>query len=95
MAKRYRALTARPGELKLGWGREDRYNNPGIMVAWGDGVARANGSYLLNALCYGTFGPEGAREEMRPSFIKELEERGFDLSTLKISIQKKKAEPDE
>ncbi len=87
--KRYRALTARPGELKLGWGREDRYNNPGIMVAWGEGVARGNGSYLLYALGYDTFGPEGAGGEMRPSFFKELEERGFDLSTLKITVQKK------
>ena len=52
--KRYRALTAKPGELKLGWGREDRHDSVGIMAAWGEGCAR-----------------------------------GYDLSTLKFSIQKK------
>lgn len=77
---------AKAGELKFGWGREDRHDKLGAMVFWGDGVPRANANFLLMALCHDTFAYNG---ETRDSILKELEDRGFDLSTIKFSIQMK------
>ncbi|PZR54615.1 MAG: hypothetical protein DI537_54855 [Stutzerimonas stutzeri] len=84
-AKRYRALTAKPGELKLGWGREDRHDSVGIMAAWGEGCPRADGTFLFS-LNQPTYDYKG---DTVPAFLKELDARGYDLSTLKFSIQKK------
>lgn len=83
--KRYRALTAKPGELKLGWGREDRHDSVGIMAAWGEGCARGDGTFLFS-LNQPTYNYKGGVEK---AFLQELDARGYDLSTLKFSIQKK------
>jgi hypothetical protein len=81
---------ARPNELTALWGRADRYSEPDVCYAWGDGVPRCDSRLIHNILsservvldlCGGyTF---------EPSLLDELEKRGYDLTTLKFSISKK------
>lgn len=88
--KRYRAPKAKPGELKVQWGKIDRHTDVDVCYAWGEGLNRRFG-----AMAHYWFG--SARIEMKDgkyvfgrSFIEALDEAGFDLTTLKFSIQKKK-----
>lgn len=74
--KRYRRVIADPGELKVAFGRGDVPGDPPELVfAWGPGVGRHFATGLMDAL--------------RPMTSK-LEGGGFDITTLKFSIQMKK-----
>lgn len=89
MAKRARRIDAKPGQLRMAWGRSDPWDEPSIVYAWGDGVAKADANMLIHAM-----GGERMRSAFSgfafdPSLVKELEARGYDLTTLKFSIQKK------
>lgn len=96
--KRWRAPKAKPGELKACWGKLP-HDNPDMVFCWGQGTSRAD-----SALLYCVFGTKRARpafteEELRQgrvvfddSFLEELEKRGYGITTLKFSIQKKPQE---
>ena len=58
-----------------------RYNRKeeDIEVNWGEGISRGNPSYILDAFC-GIYPSSGLK------FFRELEARGFDLSTLKFQV---------
>ena len=91
MPKRVRVPTAKPGELKIRWGRAERGDTPDVCYVWGAGVSRSD-SHLLHT----TFGSQRMRHDFPsmkvvydPSFLDELEARGYDLTTLQFSIQKK------
>lgn len=96
--KRWRAPKAKPGELKACWGKLHHYD-PDLVFCWGDGTSRAD-----SALLYCVFSSKRERaahteEELRrgrvvfdDSFLEELEKRGYDITTLKFSIQKKTQE---
>lgn len=90
--KRYRALTAKPGELKAGYGREDRHCSPSVVYVWGGQGAQKPDARILGAAFedkrQGYAFPSMTLEE-RPSLIEELEARGYDITTLRFSIRKK------
>jgi hypothetical protein len=91
--KRYRTTPAKPGELKGYYGKPDRYNGPDFCAAYGEGAAKADMNFLLyhfsNRFFVPTLNPDGFGHKEIPSFIQELESRGYDITTLKFSIQKK------
>lgn len=90
--KRWRAPVAKPGELKIVYGRADRYNEPDICVAWGaNGADKSDARTALHALTEKRMGyafPSMTIEE-RPSLIEELAARGYDITTLRFSIRMK------
>lgn len=80
MPKRFRRIKAKPGELKAAYGRSEDGDGPDIVFACGAGTSKAD-SWML----YGAFN----HHYPASGFLKELERRGYDLTTLKFSIQKK------
>lgn len=89
--KRYRTPQAKPGELRVVYGKADRWSMPDVVYAWGEGVQGADGRLAHYAFATERLTlkfPEGGTE-WEPSFLKELETRGYDLSTLRFSIQKR------
>lgn len=96
--KRYRTPKAKPGELKVQWGKLP-HNNPDLCYCWGEGVSRADSSLLhytfsskrpVLSKCYeAMLSGESSQISFDPSFLEELEARGYDLTTLRFSIQKK------
>lgn len=98
--KRYRAPRAKPGELKAQWGRLP-HDDPDLCYAWGEGVSKCDGSLLHSIFgCKrqrAVYGEERERNHgypvvFDPSFIEELQARGYDITTLRFSIQKKAIE---
>lgn len=79
----YRTPHAKPGELKSGWGKAGG-SQPAINYAWGGGGADGPDARIVcNAL-------EEAPVYGGRSLVEELEQRGYDLTTLKFSIRLKK-----
>lgn len=79
---------AKPGELKLYWNRREC----DIGYSWGGDGASKPDAHLM----HGVFTMDRLRPNYRtglsefdPSFVKELERRGYDLTTIKFSIQQK------
>lgn len=71
-----------------------------MCMCWGDGCSKRDGNLLHYMLASKRqrmiYGEEqklkgGANVTFDPSFIEELEARGYDLTTFKFSIQKKVA----
>jgi hypothetical protein len=91
--KRVRIPSAKPGELKMCWGRERRGEPPELILCYGEGAGKRDANLMHYHLCTDrpTFDP---RNRFDPSFINELEARGYDITTLKFSI-KKKAQPEQ
>ena len=95
--KRYRKLKTRPGEIKVYYGKL-QHDDPDVVYSWGQGVPSPDVS-LVNMVLSGNrvtplYGAErdkhsGAPYTFDKSFIDELIERGYDITTLKFSIQKK------
>ena len=87
--KRYRTPTAKPGELKAGYGREDRHCSPNLVYVWGgEGGQKPDARVLGSALedkRHGYAFPSMVLEQ-RPSLIEELEARGYDITTLRFTI---------
>lgn len=86
--KRYRSPRAKPGQLKAQWGKIPDVA-PDLCYAWGDGACRSDARLLDDALSGKTYSP--IRLEWNSSFLEELEKRGYDITTLKFSVQKKPA----
>jgi hypothetical protein len=91
MRKKYRRPKAKPGELKVQWGKLP-YDSPDICYCWGgDGATSSDGSLLhcmFSGFSWRKSDSFGAIQN--DGYLKELEARGYDLTTLKFSIQKKK-----
>jgi len=91
--KRMRAIKAKPGELKLEWSKLP-HDVPDICFAWGDGCSKRDGNFLHHVLCSPrlslNFGNE--RDEspykFEISFVDDLKERGYDITTMKFYIRK-------
>jgi hypothetical protein len=94
--KRWHTPTAKPGELKAAYGREDRHCSPSLLYVWGGKGAQKPDARILGAAFedkrQGYAFPSMAIEQ-RPSLIEELEARGYDITTLRFSIRMKD-EPD-
>ena len=85
--KRYRNIKAKPGQLKVQYGKLP-YDEPDLIFAWGDGTNKADSHLLMNALHEERYHPFD--KSWSPGVVDELEKRGYDITTLKISIEKKK-----
>jgi hypothetical protein len=86
--KRYRKPTCKDGELKLQWGKLP-HDNPDILYINGEGTERCDSRLLHYVFSCRKFKPFS--DEQEKSFIEELELRGYDITTIKFSIMKKKS----
>jgi hypothetical protein len=96
MRKRVRTPKAKPGQLVVAWGRVDRHNNPSVVYAYPDRDGKCDSRVICDAL-------EGARYRpslrqpgytVEKSLLEELDERGYDLTTLRLTISKKSTAAD-
>lgn len=76
---------ARPGEVKIQYGKVAN----DLMMCWGDGTAKADAALLICALTSPQHQPFDNTWE--PSLVDELKARGYDITTLRISIEKTQA----
>ena len=85
--KRRRLLVRvpKPGVLLAQWGRDASREPPDLIYAYGDGVPRADMHILHNTLSCVRYVGAG---QFSPSFIDELKARGYDITTLRFSVQK-------
>jgi len=84
-----RSKKARPGQLRIFYGKLPR-ERPDICVAWGENTDKSDGRFLL-----GTFTNRRYRYDFGAhkivwdhSTLDELTERGYDIKTLKVSIER-------
>lgn len=90
MTKRWRTPTARHDELLMQWGRMPK-DVPDICYAWGPGCERAD-ARLLHCMLASQKPDVRAHplfSKMLPSLLEELEARGYDLTTFRLSIRKR------
>jgi len=95
--RRYRTPTAKPGEIKIVYGKADRHSRPDLCVAWGEGTdMKCTGRLIMNAITEKPLRHKfpGGGTEYTTSLVDELEARGFDITTLRITIQKKETTDD-
>ena len=91
-AKRLRATKLKDGELRMYWGKPSRHDNPDVVLAWqGDPSMKRDTNLLHYHLCSKHPDPhvQPIFSKMLPSLIEELQAHGYDITTLKFSIQKK------
>jgi hypothetical protein len=81
MRKRWRVVRAKHGELRASYGRGEYGSDIDIQYAWGGGASKPDARILCNAL------EEYPVYDGR-SLVKELEARGYDIATLRFSIQR-------
>lgn len=95
--KRWRSRKAKPGQLLVYYGKADG-DGPDVCFAWGEGCNRRDGAMLHYHLSgkrqREVYGAEQVKNGGRPvvfdpSFLEELDARGYDLTTIKFSVQKK------
>lgn len=82
-ARRLRKPKVKPGELRVYWGRCERYDAPSLVYyAGGGGADRRDGRVLSEAF-------EGKLPMFESTLAKELDARGYDLTTIQFSIRVK------
>lgn len=88
----------KPGQLRMYYGKASPYDSPDVCYMWGAGGASKCDAALLHhmigskriELVYGDEREKlGVPYKFGPSLLEELEARGYDLTTLKFSIQQK------
>ena len=71
-------MSAKPGELKARWSKRER----DVVFEWGaSGADKSDGSWLNSWLSY--------HKGFDGTFLAELDRRGYDVETLRISIRRK------
>lgn len=80
---------AREGQVKLQWGKLAECE-PNLVACWGPGAGSSDADLLVGVVTSRSFSPDSA--QWNRSFKDELERRGFDIRTLKISVEKKREE---
>ena len=73
------------------WGKLP-HDNPDVVIEWkGDSSMKRDSNFLFYELCNEKpdIREKPLFSKMKPSFIEELELRGYDITTLKFSIMKK------
>lgn len=79
--KRWRTPVAKPGQLIARYGREEGWNKPSLVYAWGAaGASKRDSIVLMSAL-------EGVPVHGGKSLREELTSRGYDITTLRFSIE--------
>ncbi len=87
--KVFGAPRPRAGQLKVQWGKVED-SDPDLVFAGGEGVPREDRHLMHSALDNVRWmGPLHDKWAFEPSILEELEARGYDITTLKISIEKK------
>lgn len=93
MGRVKRMRDAKPGELIAQWGTMpygETSRDGELCYAWGAGCRSADISLLHFTFASPTYLP--GRFDPEPSFLKDLERRGYDLTTFRFSIRKKQTE---
>lgn len=90
---------AKPGELRAAWSTASKHGysmelggqRGDLVYARGDGVSRADSHLLHGVLATKRWRSMYAPGEspFDPSFLEELHARGYDLTTLRFSINKR------
>jgi hypothetical protein len=78
-----------PNTLRATWGRVSDDPTPDVVYSWGKGCSSGDSHLIhsmLNGMEHRKYGKFPADHD---GYLKELEARGYDLTTLKFSIQKK------
>lgn len=83
--KRFRNPNAKKGELKVGFGRESVHDNPELLFCHHPEERTAKG----DAITLMDFFHHAKLDGSQLSLVQELEARGYDIRTLKLTIQKK------
>src|SRR3546814_15775969 len=76
----------------IGYGRADKYDEPDLCAAWGgSGADKSDARMMMHALTEKRMGYAfpSMEVEQRPSLTEELEARGYDITTLRFSVEKK------
>ena len=84
--KRYRKPKVVEGQIKMQKGRIDG-ENPDMCIFFGDNTPRCDRKLVMNTFCFETY--DTGTRKVTPSFISELERRGYDMDTLRFSIEMK------
>lgn len=87
MKKYYKRVHAKDNQLLLRYGKADSYSGDDLVVAHGKECSSTDSSLLMQLITSDTLVYNSTKTE--PSFLQELEKRGYDIKTLKISIEKK------
>jgi len=85
--KRFRAPRQIANTLKAQWGKLEG-SDPDLCYAWGEGVEKCDARLLHYTFTCGRLAPLNPAK-IDPSFIEELERRGYDITTFRFSIKKK------
>lgn len=90
--KRFRRPVLKDGELRVYWGKLP-HDSPDIIYEWKGNSSMRYDSRLLH-YHFSSRRPDPFTKplfsKMDPSLIEELEARGYDITTVKFSIMKKK-----
>jgi len=71
------------------WGKIP-HDKPDMCLAWGDGCSKRDGALLHWLLASPRKDYQHDKGVVfEPSFLEELEARGYDLTTLRFSVRKK------
>jgi hypothetical protein len=91
--KRYHPIVAKPGEIKAAYGKEDnRRNSPkDIWYVWGEGAYSGDVHLIMGVFEELDIFPQSKSTD-KQTLRKELERRGYDITTFKFSIQKLKGD---
>ena len=81
--KRYRNPTAKPGELKVAYGRHE--GNVGLVYTYGAGLRKGHTIAMIDAFERVSEVPWSRGQTL----LDKLDADGFDITTLKITIQQK------
>ena len=93
MPKRYRVRPYQPGTLRAYWGISEPSEDP-VLIA--NGIKQDAGTLLHCWNRRELYPPLTAlvmKTDSAPSFMQELEARGYDLTTIRFSIKKKTEKP--
>ena len=94
--RRFRITPAKPGQLKVQWGKSDGFGMALLYLWGGYGASKSDVRMLSDAIerpqierDYSQGGMLRPAIKEVPSLAQELEARGYDLSTLKITVDLK------
>lgn len=89
MPKRYRIRPYIPGTLRAYWGKAGNWDAPALVA---NGL-KPDAAMLLNRWSlretHSALAAKMLDKAFSPSFLEELEARGYDLTTIQFSIKKK------
>ncbi|MFG6083752.1 hypothetical protein ACEUZ9_005477 [Paracoccus litorisediminis] len=92
--KRIRTPMVKPDQITVAWGRADRHSLPSLVYVYPDRAGKGDSRVLMEALEGDRFRPSFERFgslDREPSMVAELEKRGYDITTLRLTIRRNAA----